>query len=314
MAEALDAGLTFQAYAESAAVRTLPTSMVETLRVDAGAGKAISESLEKLRLLDGSSSALLAAAEHRGETPEALRVLARREAETREVAHRILRRLTYPCLILIAAAVLFPLPKLFTSGFGAYAAGVIDPLWPFAIVAFLFGVVYPRLDPDSKVRVFMHEIGARVPPFAQISRHLAQATFADVLGSCLGAGLPMRRSLALATGATPHPEFAGSADALIKEIDSGATLVDALERTIPKLPPDYLALVGHGEKVGKLVENLGRLCADEKATAHRLITTVIIIVGAIASIAVVYQVISGLIAGYAGYFNALDGSIDQMMR
>ena len=314
IAEALDAGLTFGAYVEGAAVRTLPAALVEALRRDAKAGCTISDTLRRLRILDLAATALLEAAERRGEIPEALRVLARREAEVREFRHRVLRKLSYPCMILVASAVLFPLPKLFTSGLGAYAGAVLGTLWPLVVLAALGLGVYPRLDPDSPIRAGVRRLGGRVPPFSQISKHVALATFADVLGASLSAGLAMRRSLVLAADATGHGDFTDHAESMLRHLDGGATLVDTLEKSVPELPSGYLALIGHGELVGKLTENLGRLSIEHKAKAQRLVTTMIVIAGAIASMWVVYQVIAGLLASYQGYFQLMDSSVDSMMR
>lgn len=313
LSESLDAGLTFRQYAEGPVVRRFPPTFRAALAEHTNANESVTQAFASMHLVDRAGLALLAAAEDRGELPAALRSLEEQHKQRHELAGQAAKTLFYPCMLLATSAIILPIPTWYTKGFGAYLSAVMQPLLPVMIV---LGAVFvmSRLPAHSRPRRLLRIFGAAVPPISMVTWERALATFADVLARCLDAGLSARRALELAAAATEHPKFSTKGAALVEAIDNGASLVDAIDKTIPGLPQDYLARIGHGEEVGRLPECLHRLEVQHTKRAQRALTTTLAIAGALVGLFVVIKVASGIIAGWQGYFSALDGNMDSLIR
>ncbi len=308
LGESLEVGLTFAQYAEGPVPPGLGRGLATALAAEARAGRPPSQALARLRLIDAPTAAVLAASELRGEGPAALAAIADRELEAREFRDRLVRTLAYPALVLLASTLLGPLPRLFLAGPAVYLREVAGALaGPVAVLAVVLGVV-PRLDPDGPVRAGLRSLAARLPPMSAIVRTRARASFCDVLGAGIAAGLGIRHALALAAGASADPRLRAEEAALVGRIDDGDTLAEALAaRRV--LADEDLAQVGHGEAVGKLDGVLARIARRHHARARSQLVAATVAAGTVLGLWVFIQVALTVVRGWQSYFSTLDSLI-----
>jgi len=125
-ARTVESGVPLASLASTGALATLPRPAGEKLDADLRAGVPLSQSLDELRALDVGSRALIRAGELHGGIPEALRAVAARLAHRRKVRVSLLMAAAYPVLLVLAAAVVLPLPIAFREGVGAVRRRLIE--------------------------------------------------------------------------------------------------------------------------------------------------------------------------------------------
>lgn len=266
-AQFAEAGLSLAAALEGEAALPLPAPVVAALRAGLREGEPLSGLLAGLGLVDEAGAALLEAGERLGGIPAALRRLAQRLSEQEAARRAFLGSLLRPAGLLLAAGVILPLPLLFTAGTGAYLARALPLVALVAVAALLLLGVWPRLPPDAAPRRRLLQAGLALPGLRAPLHHAAWATFAEVLGATLGAGLPARESLQLAARATPHPEFRAAAGELAARLDGGATLAEATAPLL--LPRAFVAQLAAAEQSGSLDLALARLAAGHREEERR---------------------------------------------
>ncbi|MBI4819393.1 MAG: type II secretion system F family protein [Deltaproteobacteria bacterium] len=296
LAQSLEAGLTLLEHANGPASVLMPRPIQRALDAGARQGRSVTELFTSLGILSNAQLALLAAAEARGEPAVALRAVAARVGEERKDLRRLALGLLYPAFLVLTTLLVQPLPKVVTEGLAGYGSAVLGPLLLFTatIAAAVFFV--PRLHPDGLLLRGVRGLLLLIPPTAYAARHRALASFADVLGASISAGLTFRDSVPLACEATGHPSFRGRADRVLGRIGEGATLADALMKEL-RLPPTFAALVAHGERVGKLDEILPQLSIEHAAKARAALAATMVVTLLFAGVAVMgyvaYEVASG---------------------
>ncbi|MFO0722682.1 MAG: type II secretion system F family protein [Myxococcota bacterium] len=310
-AEAVDAGIDRRTAASGAFLANLPPTVGEALAKSAEAGRPLSATLRELGLIDPADAALLEAGEARGQEPRALRAIAERVAERRADAKRVLLGLAYPCLVLIAAIVLGPLPLVVSESPGAYLAAIAKPLG-FLMVVAIFVLYFRAQRRDAPVRRFGQRVFAGVPPLSLVARHRAAQRFADVLGSSIQAGLDMKAAVRLACDAAQHPGFT-PASAVITRIERGATLQQALG-TLPGIGPDDRALISQGEVSGALPEVLGRVAAIHRSRGRTIWNAILAGVVGLALIGALSIAAVNIVRGFTGYLTHMDRAIDEATR
>jgi type II secretory pathway component PulF/ribosomal protein L40E len=314
LGQSISAGVTLSASAAAGALDPLPAPVARALRGDFDAGVPLSQSLERLGLLDAGTRAVLAAAEARGGLPDALRLAAAQLGRARKLRNGLLLSLAYPLLLLVAATVILPLPLAFREGLRAYLAWVVPLL--AVITAISLGVVVgiPRLGPSSPVSRAARWIGARVPIASQAAQSDARAAFFGVLGACLKAGLPARESLTLAAqAAAPHRGFEHAAGTLVEAVEDGATLADAL-RLLPAMGAADLAQVGSAEHAGALDQVLPALEAHHRDRARVLWLLLTGLVAGAILLGVTALVVAQILHGWMEIFRAQGEQIDRIMK
>ncbi|MBI2375915.1 MAG: type II secretion system F family protein [Deltaproteobacteria bacterium] len=310
LAQSLEAGVTLLEHANGPAGRLVPLSVRRAFDSGAREGLAISEIFARLGILSAASLGLLKAAESRGEPAVALRAIAARVAEERKDLRRIAAGLTYPLFLVLSTILIGPLPRVVSEGVGSYVATVTGPLLLFSVAVAAAIFVVPRLHPDGPVLRLVRWALRLFPPLAYASRHRALATFADVLGASVAAGLSFRESIPLACDAAAHPTLSGRAERVMGRIAAGATLADAMSSELA-LPEKFAALVAHGERVGKLDEILPRLSSEHAERARAAVAATVVLTLLLASVAtmgyVAHEVASGWSRVSEGLLEPLEG-------
>lgn len=311
MAEMLEAGLSVRQALTGPLLDALPAPLAEALRRGAESDAPLSEILAPLRLLDAASLAQVRAGEARGALPQALQSVAQRLHERRVARNVLLGSLAYPALLLLCAAVILPAPTLFTGGFAAYLGQVLPPLTVLAGLGLAFAL-WPRLAPEAAPRRALRALGRTLPLTRSVLRHHGLATFADVLGDSLRAGIPTRQALALAAGATPEPSFQRLGAEAVRRLDDGASLSGALAPF--GLPAEFLAEVASGEHAGTLDRAFPRLAAAHHERARRATRVALVAAAAVVFTLTALVVAASIIQGYRAAFGRLERNVEQLQR
>lgn len=302
-AESLEAGFSVQQFLESPALGAFRPAVREALRGGLEQEDSFAGALAAAGVVDDTAASIVKAGETQGKLPGALRALVRRFRSAREARRRALFALAYPTFLILSASVILPLPRIFTEGFGAYVSTTLPPVVAVGAVYVVALVIWPRLGRRPKQMV--RSVVARVPPFAQIMHASASSSFADTLGAGVSAGLPVRLAVALACEASGHPRLAPCADRVVADLDAGQGLAEALGGPRFFTPSD-LAMIGHGEQVGRLDEVLPRIAEEQRKRARTLTIGVIVISAILVLIVVVSMIASAIIEGFQSYFRTLD--------
>jgi type II secretory pathway component PulF len=293
------------------AAAALPTEAAARLRDDTDAGRPLSESLDRLGVLDLSAVIQLHAGERTGNMPASLREVAARLAERRADRAALLGSLLKPAMTLLAGALILPLPVLVAAGTMAYLAQALPGVLAVTGAAvFLLGV-WPRIPAQAWPKALWLRLGLVLPGLKSALQHEAWATFADVLGTAVRAGLPVREALALAAGATPHPRFLEGAAEMIARLDGGATLTEAVSAA--PLPPAFLAQVSSAEVSGTLDRGLSVLAHSHRDLARRAAATATSVTAALIGVAVMGLAAMAIVQGYAGGLSAQTKAIEEQI-
>ncbi|MBI2898297.1 MAG: type II secretion system F family protein, partial [Deltaproteobacteria bacterium] len=268
LADSIGAGVPPLVFARSPALETLPADLSRRLVRGLESGQPLSSTLASLEVLPPASIAIIRAAEAHGDLPGGLRLVAERLAQGRRDSGRMLLALAYPAFLLLFAATILPLPALFKEGVGAWASASL-PLVAAVLAAVVLVAILLRHRAPFAARA-RRSLSLWLPLVRASARHRAFADFADVLGACLRAGVPMRAALPLAADASEHPSITGTGPALVARLDAGATLVETL-RAIPRFPPGLLGQVHAAEHAGKLDEALVRVAATCRSKSRSAI-------------------------------------------
>jgi type II secretory pathway component PulF len=313
-ARTVESGVPLASLASAGALATLPRAAAEKLDADLRAGLPLSQSLDELQALDVGSRALIRAGELHGGLPGTLRAVAARLAHRRKVRVGLLVAVAYPALLVLAAAVVLPLPIAFREGMVAYLGRVAPLVLAMVAVAIVTLVVAPRLAPASPLRRWPRWIARRVPVGRSAALHGALATFAGVLGACLNAGVPVRKAVVLAAeGAAPHHAFEGASERLLEELDRGATLAGALG-VIRSMPTTFVAQVGAAEISGTLGSVLPALEDEHEKKARFLWMTFAAIVGVSVFAGVLVVIAFQVVSGWIEVFKTQAQQIDELTR
>ncbi len=310
-AQALEAGLSLSQFVDGPALGGFPAPLRGHLKSALDGGATFSDALAEAQITSRPDTALLAAGETQGKLAGALTTLAMRYEATRKARRRMLMLLLYPTVLFVASNVILPLPTAVTEGVGAYLSTAVPPVLAVALIYVFAALVIPRLPPRALAPV--RDALGYVPPISFILLARARATFAETLAAGVSAGLSMRLAVQLAADAAGHKKITPKADEVVSAIEDGATLADALRATGFYAETD-LALIGHGEIVGKLDEVLPRVQAEHAQKARALTTAVIIGTSVVVLTAVVVTIAIAIIDGFSAYFGAMNNSIDGLFQ
>jgi type II secretory pathway component PulF len=312
-ARTLASGVPLASLASAGVLATLPAPVAEKLDADLRAGVPLSQSLAELQAIGAGESALLRAGELHGGLPEALRAVYARLAHRRKVRAGLLLAAAYPTLLAMGAAVVLPLPLAFREGVGAYLAHAAPPVLALLLAAAAVLLLAPRLPPSSPLRRCPRWIARRIPLGRAAALHGAVASFADVLGACLNAGVPLREAAAAAARAAPHPAFEAAPQRLVEALDGGATLAQALG-ALRSLPPAFVAQVGTAEVSGTLGSVLPALEEEHERRSRSLWIALAAVVGGSVLVAVLAAIAVQIVSSWAAAFKLQAQEIDRLTR
>lgn len=305
--------------------------IVEILKEDIDAGSPIWKALQNTGLLRPHIISLVKIGEEAGRLPENLKVIATQEEKERLFRSKIRSAMMYPVFVLVLTFVIgigiawFILPRLagvfrelkiplpfitkaliaIGTFLGAHGATVV-PIFIVCLAAALYVVfVMPKTRALGQLLLF------NMPGVGRLIRETELARFGYILGTLLGAGLPVVeaiRSLEQATSSHMYRQFYG---VLSEQIESGNSFGRSFamylkSRTLIPTPMQQLIISGEQSgrlpdtflKIGSLFESKTETTTKNLAIILEPILLVIVWIGvvavALAVILPIYSLIGGL--------------------
>jgi type II secretory pathway component PulF len=150
------------------------------------------------------------------------------------------------------------------------ASGVVKSYGIFIAVAGVIGAVLVRraAQTDSGRRKIERAVLA-VPALGTVIAQFALVRFTRMLGTLLGAGVPLVASLKVAKEAIGNQTLADTVSFAIDEVQRGAPLSRSLASGTRLFPPSVVEMVAVAEETGRLDKELVRLSAAYEADLDR---------------------------------------------
>jgi general secretion pathway protein F len=169
-----------------------------------------------------------------------------------------------------------------------------------ALFAFPLGVVALGLEePWERFR-------ARVPLLGRVHAELHASRFCHSLGSALGAGLEVARSLHLALEATGSPVLRARSAAAIEHLGTGASLTEVVER-LDVLDRESLRQLSTGERAGRIPAALAYVARALSESAARRLRTLIVVLAVVGAALLFLGSINQIIQFQSGYYRQIEG-------
>jgi len=231
-------------------------------------GKDLASAMTDRGVFPSAHVAMVRAGEKGGFLEAALSRLGKLVEAQAAMRSKVIGSLIYPCVvavfgtIIVLALAIFLLPQ-FKSVFDEIelpwitqlvfgASDVISELWWLVVLVFLaagltawFGVR------NTRVRGILARIPLKIPVVRGVLHLLAVGRFARVLGTLLGAGVPMLGALEIAKEAGGLAPLADAATKAAEEVRAGRSLADPLQAS-GLFPTDVLEMVRVGEAANNL--------------------------------------------------------------
>lgn len=286
---------------------------VRAMAVDVTQGLSLSAAMERHpTIFDEVERAVVAALEHTGDLPRAASKLATRAEEARKRAGILRNAAAYPIFLVTVSILTEPLPTAVLSGMGAFLREILPPLTVWLLLLALAFLVLPSLLGRPQVRTAMLDALGRLPLGLLVNRRYA--LLFDVLAQTLEAGLPLPRSLELATRSTGEPALQQTGRIVALAVEKGATLAVACEG-LPGLDSASRATIAAGERTGHLPETFAELAKErQEAWAAQLKLMTRILAGLATVCAMLYVGWSLIQQVQNGAGNPLKGLPESDMR
>lgn len=238
--------------------------------------------------------ALVVAGEATGELDRCLEAAAVQFASDQELREKVKAAFTYPTVVLITAAIVvaimltfvvpvfdriyssmnctLPLPtRLLVSTSRGLTSHV--PLVGAALVAATF--LTRACFRTERGRLALDQVKLWLPVLGKLGRKIAVARFLHALAGLIRGGVPLTRSLEIASAVTGNRVIARAVRGVIAEIAKGSSIAVPIART-GQFPPVVARMIAVGERSGALDRMLVEMAAfydrEVEFTVRRLTT------------------------------------------
>jgi len=236
----------------------------------------------------GVHVAMVRAGEAGGFLDAVLGQIADFRARERDLKSRVLSALVYPAVLAVLAAgvltllLTFFIPRF--SGIFEEFGGTLPKLTlavmavsralthygPVALVAAVLAAALGRraLQTDTGRRA-LEKVLLRVPAVGTILARFALVRFARMLGTLLGAGVPLVAALKVARQAIGNQTLADAVSGSIERVQRGEALAGSLGAETRLFPPSVTEMIAVAEEGGRLDKELVRLAATYEVELDR---------------------------------------------
>jgi type II secretory pathway component PulF len=210
------------------------------------------------------------------------------QSREKELRSKVTSAMLYPCILLVLALgvltflLVFFIPnfeKLF-KGFGGtlpmitqiiILASQIVRSYGFFVVAGLFvvGVLIRNAVTSEKGRRVWEGLILRVPMIGPLVAQFAMARFCRMLGTLLGAGVPLVQGLNVARKSIGNQILVDAVSTSIERVQEGGRLGESLANCRGLFPGSVLEMVSVAEESGRLDGELVRLAAVTEGDLDR---------------------------------------------
>jgi type II secretory pathway component PulF len=281
LADLLGAGVPLLPALQSISAQTSNPALatiLSALEADVAQGGSLASACARHpRHFSSLESNMIQAAEAGGFLADALeRVAAFREKRS-ELLGKVRAKLAYPIVLLsvgctvVVILMVWAVPK-FQSIF-AQMGGVlplptrillglsqkITTVGPLVIALILVALVgFSRFRQTTRGREFLDRLKLRLPLLGNLVRGIGLARFSRTLGLLLGGGVPVLRSLAIASGGTGNVIMQQAVDSAADSVREGESLAEPLRET-GVIPATAVEMISTGEQSARLPAVLERI-------------------------------------------------------
>jgi type II secretory pathway component PulF len=266
-----------------------------TVRDDVIGGMSLADALAKYpQSFPPVHVAMVRAGETGGFLDVVLGQIADFRARERDLKSRVRGALVYPAVLMVlASAVLLVLMLWFIprfSGvfetFGAQLPALTKAIiatskfslqygWLIAIVLAAVGLVtYRSLQSDAGRRL-VERTTLRIPGLGVVLARFALVRFCRMLGTLLGAGVPLVTSLRVSREAIGNQTLADAVALSIEEVQQGKPLSRSLASCRQLFPPTVIEMIAVAEESSRLDKELTRLSLSYESDLDRRLRTLV---------------------------------------
>lgn len=252
-------------------------------------GKPLAEAMARFpKAFSSVYIAMVRAGEAGGFLDLVLAQIAEFRTREQDLKGKVKAAMVYPCVLgFLAIAVLVFLLTFFIprfsgifSEFGANlplltriiiaASNVVKSYGIFVAIAVVIGVVSLKRAASTESGRRTLERGILATPIVgRVVSHFALVRFARMLGTLLGAGVPLVSSLKVAKEAIGNQTLADTVGHAIDEVQRGAALSKSLAAGGRLFPPSVIEMIAVAEETGRLDKELVRMSVSYEADLDR---------------------------------------------
>lgn len=160
------------------------------------------------------------------------------------------------------------LPKL-TRAIVAVSEFMIARGLILAVAAALIVLAVQRLLASDAGRRHVERLVLQAPALGRVVAHFALVRFCRMLGTLLGAGVPLVAALRTAREAIGNQTLADTVTQAVEDVQRGASLARSLAASPRLFPASVVEMVAVGEETGQLDKELVRLAAAYESELDR---------------------------------------------
>lgn len=215
----------------------------------------------------------------------------------RELRSRVLSALIYPCVLLFLAIcvliflMVFFIPRFKTifSGFGAglpfmtqaivFASEVIVKYGAFIVLIFVIvALLIQKWLHTERGRRSWQQWLLKIPGLGQLTAQFAMMRFCRMLGTLIGAGVPLISALRVARESLGNQTLNDALNYSIERVQQGDSLAASLLNCPELFPGSVLEMISVAEETGRLEHELTRIAQTTEKELDRKIRTAISLV------------------------------------
>ncbi len=149
------------------------------------------------------------------------------------------------------------------------------------------------------------QLRLKLPLLGGFHRQLQASRFCQVLGSSMGAGLEVARSLRMALTSTQNPALQARTEQAVQQIQGGATLTDTVE-ALGVLEGESLRRIAIGERTGNLEPMLHQLSREHSEAGMRKLQTLVFALIAVMAVILFVSSVASIFSMQSDYFRQLE--------
>jgi len=265
---------------------------------DVVGGKSLAEALAKSpKVFSNVYVAMVRAGETGGFLDVVLGQIADFRTREQELKGKVKAAMVYPCILgCVAVGVLVMLLTFFIPRFSGIfqqfggnlpvltslimdaSAAVKQYGWIAAIVIILLIVVLKRSLNTKLGRQRMDQFQLAIPMIGNLKARFALVRFARMLGTLVGAGVPLISSLRVAREAIGNQTLADTVLNAIEQVQRGSPLSKSLANCPKLFPSSVVEMIAVAEETARLDKELLRLAALYEADLDRELRMVVSVV------------------------------------
>lgn len=298
-------------YAPDRRTRDAMNEMQRDIANGAGFGESMRKHADRF---DDAIIELVLFAEETGSLQTVLEKVIANQEEVQSLRWRALFASLWPFYLLFAAVFVGPLFGIAriagtsTHWVGAYFSGLTTNL---VLGGFAFAVVLagPFVIAALGLESAWERLQLAVPFLGRVKRDFMGSRFFLALGLGLGAGVEVKRAVRIALNASGSPTLAARTPEVLRTIESGSTLADALA-PLEVFDRPSLGAIAIGEDTGTLDEALRRVAQDAQEAALRgaklLMLAILVVVVLLLLAFIVSTMLGTLFGSISDYFKSVE--------